>query len=66
MADGELHTWMRSMQACHEKHIGGPPPLHQRIAYDAAYAEVPVAEGRLLRRIASLAMRLLRRHQGAQ
>jgi len=65
MADGELHTWMRSMQACHEKHIGGPPPLHQRIAYDAAYAEAPAAESRLLRRIASLARRLMRR-QGAQ
>lgn len=64
MADGELHTWMRSMQACHEKHIGGPPPLHQRIAYHAAYAEAPAVESRLLRRIASLAKRLMRRQEG--
>lgn len=63
MADGELYNWMRSMQACHEKHIGGPPALHRRIAYAATYAE-PEYEGgfaRLLRRVASLLGRLRRR-----
>ncbi len=54
MADGELYNWMRSMQACHEKHIGGPPPLHRRIARAESYSgrEAEGALARIARRVA--------------
>jgi hypothetical protein len=57
MADGELYNWMRSMQACHEKHIGGPPPLHRRIAYADSYSGHE-AEGRLARLLRPVTIRI--------
>jgi hypothetical protein len=70
MADGELYNWMRSMQACHEKHIGGPPPLHRRVAYAESYsgreAERPLMRAR--RRVAAWLASAARRarRQGAR
>ena len=68
MADGELYNWMRSMQACHEKHIGGPPPLHRRIAYADAYAgrEAEGALGRLRHRLAPWLRAAARRARRAE
>jgi hypothetical protein len=51
----DLHNWKVSVDQCHQKHIGPPPPLQRRIAYleahsDAPRADLPVSRLRLFLR----------------
>jgi hypothetical protein len=59
----DLHNWKVSVDQCHQKHIGPPPPLNRRIAYLeahrwAGHAGSPTP---ILARIQALLRRMWRR-----
>jgi hypothetical protein len=37
----DLHNWKISVDQCHQKHIGPPPPLQRRIAFLEAHSAAP-------------------------
>jgi hypothetical protein len=39
----DLHNWKVSVDQCHQKHIGPPPPLQRRIAFLEAHSAAPHA-----------------------
>jgi hypothetical protein len=58
----DWHNWKASVDQCHQKHIGPPPPLQRRIAYLEAHrwaapgdapGSIAARLKRLLRRLAS-------------
>ena len=65
----DWHNWKVSVDQCHGKHIGPPPPLQRRIAYLEAHRLAAHGDRRrwprthlklLLRRLASWAIGKLR------
>jgi hypothetical protein len=59
MPMSDWHNWKVSVDQCHQKHIGPPPPLHRRIAYMEAHRS-PTATWRATPLITRLTL-LLRR-----
>jgi len=59
----DLHNWKVSVDQCHQKHIGPPPPLNRRIAYLEAHrwAEQADSPPSILARIQALPHLLWRR-----
>ena len=55
----DWHNWKASVDLCHQKHIGPPPPLQRRIAYLEAHRWA--ARGDEPRSIVARLKRLLRR-----
>jgi hypothetical protein len=55
----DWHNWKASVDQCHQKHIGPPPPLLRRIAYLEAHRWA--AHGGAPRSIA-LRLKMLLRH----
>ncbi len=47
----DLHNWKAAVDECHQKHIGPPPALQRRIAYQEAHSDAPRAEPRVSRRV---------------